>query len=193
MLPGIVRRVWAGLIPLLLASCSLLRGLPLGGQTDAASPPPPGETLAVPPAASPAPSETFTPTATQTASPTAPPTLTFTPSPTWLPSFTPPPSATPGKLPTFIIRLPPTPTPRPCCTLRVTNAGRRTYWIGTHPPTLGNWIKPDQYIEFYYLEPTSIRVYWCRYRPGANTVEAMFDCQNRLVTALDGLTRIEVK
>lgn len=183
--------LWAVLILPVLLGCSLLQGLPFVSGPAAAptGSPTPGETL---PAAQTA-SETPTRTATQTASPSAPPTLTLTPSPTLLPSFTPLPSATPGKLPTFIVRLPPTPTSWPCCTLRVTNAGRRTYWIGTHPPTLGNWIKPDQYIEFYYPEPTSIRVYWCRYRPGANTVEAMFDCQNRLVTALDGLTRIEVK
>jgi hypothetical protein len=87
---------------------------------------------------------------------------TFTPLPTYtlVPTFTIEPTITP---PAAVYASPTSITKSGEYTLRVRNLGKRTYWIGTRLPYLGNFIKPRYYIEFYYPQATSVRVWWCRY------------------------------
>ena len=100
---------------------------------------------------------TYTPLPTYTSVPT------FTPLPTYtlIPTFTAPAVVQP----TSYGAATPNPEQRGCCTLRVRNMFRRTYWIGAALPYGGNLIKPLWYVEFYPRQPTWMRIWVCRYRP----------------------------
>ncbi|MFM8321317.1 MAG: hypothetical protein ACKOC5_10410 [Chloroflexota bacterium] len=137
---------------------------------------------------------------------TLPPSPTFSPPPppetaTPIPSLTPVPSLTTQPLPTTPA---PTLTPFPtqalfpqstrgCCTLRVFNAGKHSYWIGTHPPTLGNWIKPGKYIEFYFPEPIFTRYYWCiEKKKGIVDPQNPYDCASAVIRVNNGMVTVAV-
>lgn len=112
---------------------------------------------------------TQAPLPTYTLLPTYTPFPTYTPLPTYtaVPTFTP--LATNTLAPTFTQSAysqgaaTPNPEQRGCCTLRVRNTFRRTYWIGTKMPYGGNFIKPLWYVEFYPHQPTWMRIWYCRY------------------------------
>lgn len=181
-----------------LLGCSLSQLIAPSGQPPAANSPAP----AISPAAG---SQEATPLPpSPTASLSVPPTETPLPTVTPLPTYTRAPTLTPfptsAPLPTIVL-----PTMRPALTptfnpkgtdypytLRVFNRGKREYWIGTHPPTLGHCIDPDEYIEFYLTQTQAIRVYWCEIHCGAKNPERVMQCQNRLVSVTETLTKAEV-
>jgi len=156
-----------GLLALVLSGatgCSVLERFTASAPPPTVPPPVitvPGEQPAVP-QPSPTPEPTFTPQPTYTPLPTYTPFPTFTP----LPTYTPVPTFTAQPVYVYPSPVPPSPIPATggCCTLRVRNVSKVTFWIGTVLPYGGNYIKPRHYVEFYPHKPTWMRIWWCRYR-----------------------------
>lgn len=151
---------------------------------------------------SPTPEPTYTELPTYTPEPTQTPFPTYTPLPTYtLPPLYP--SATfPIYEPAPVIYASPTSIYRDCCTLRVRNTGKKTFWIGTYLPYGGNYIKPGQYVEFYPHSPTWMRIYWCRFRYTTDykkyeddlwKSKNLYDCQHTDVYVNSSLETIGVK
>ncbi len=168
MTAGIFRGICIGMVVIGLMGCSISQfvssAAPTVAQPSVVTP------VMVPEQATQAPLPTYTPFPTYTLLPT----YTSAPAASAIPTNTLiPPTATlipplpPAQVVVVVTATSPAsvynPSPRGCCTLRVRNQGKRTYWIGTYLPYGGNYIKPRWYIEFYTSQPQWLRVYWCRY------------------------------
>lgn len=124
---------------------------------------------------------TYTPLPTYTSAPTYTPQLTFTP----MPTYSIPPTVQPIDLyPTF------SPSDQGCCTLRIRNKGKVTYWIGMKLPYGGNYIKPLWYVEFYLPKTMWVRIWWCRYHNYDK--DRLYNCDHRDVYVDENFQEISI-
>ena len=195
-----------------LMGCTVLQAISKNYAAPTAAPPvnpqpaAPQAPVQAPPAA---PQASPTPEPTYTALPTYTPLPTYTALPTFtpLPTFTqppPPPPPPPQPQPVYVYptAVPPTPSYGECCTLRVYNYGKRTYWIGTVRPYGGNFIRRGMYVEFYPHRVAWMRIWFCRYTWQNNEVwdelepwygDNLYDCHYNDVLVDQPLVTIGVK
>ena len=191
-----------------LMGCTVLQAISKNYAAPTAAPPvnpqpaAPQAPVQVPPAA---PQASPTPEPTYTALPTYTPLPTYTALPTFtpLPTFTqPPPPPQPQPVYVYPTAVPPTPSYGECCTLRVYNYGKRTYWIGTVRPYGGNFIRRGMYVEFYPHRVAWMRIWFCRYTWQNNEVwdelepwygDNLYDCHYNDVLVDQPLVTIGVK